>query len=102
MIKKRSLLLFTIVPLLLGVFIANNNLKNQKIATPPFNINTSSIPKADEIIISIKGDIYDLKNGSSSQITHGQNLIEPLKFNNSFIAVYKTVNYSSILQYDVN
>ncbi len=95
--KKRVLILFSIIPFIVGFSVAyfQGKPKNQ---TAVFD--TSNIQPTDTIILSNNGNIYKLNQNRASQITHNQNLIEPIALGNAIAAIKKTTNYSSLLLFD--
>ncbi len=95
--KKRVVLLFSIVPFIVGFLVAYTQGKPASHAT---SFATNAIQPTDKIIISNNGDIYTLTQNGTTQVTHGQNLIEPVAANNNFAAIEKTTNYASLIMFD--
>ncbi|HEV2339414.1 MAG TPA: hypothetical protein VGT05_01455 [Patescibacteria group bacterium] len=96
--KKRVLLLFSILPLIIGYLFASFHAVLVTNTAPAFNLQ--NIAPGDMVTISNGGDIYQLTTTNSKQIIHGQNLIEPVMAGGNIIAVAKTINYASLLLYD--
>lgn len=96
--KKRTILLFSIIPFIIGFLLAHFQAKQSVNQTSSFSL--SNIMPSDTIVLSSKGNIYKLTQSNTSQITHDQNLIEPVVAGNLIIAVEKTTNYSSLFAYD--
>src|SRR5581483_5315445 len=99
MINKRFLFLIVIVALVCGYLLAlrNYNLSTKKSGTI---FNKLNVAVGDNLVFSIKGNIYEISSSGMVQITHDQNLIDPLKYGNFYLAVKKNLNYSSILKFD--
>src|SRR5579872_6745660 len=101
MIKKRTLFLFAIAPLILGFMLANFQAK-PKTQNVPLSFATGNILPNDQITLSVSGNIYKLNNSGSKQEILGQNLIEPVNINGSVVAVSKTTNNSSLIMFSEN
>lgn len=95
--RKRVLILFSIVPFVIGFFVAY---MQGKPASHSTSFAVDAIQPTDKIVLSSNGDIYTLTQNGTNQITHGQNLIEPVAVDNNFVAVEKTTNYASLLMFD--
>src|SRR5579883_2664181 len=95
--KKRVIILFSLIPFILGFLVAYIQGKPASHAT---SFTTNAIQSTDKIIISNNGDIYTLTQNGATQVTHGQNLIEPVAVGNNFAAIEKTTNYASLLVFD--
>ena len=95
--KKRVLLLFSIVPFTLGFLVAY-------VQGKPTSHSTSFAPNAiqptDKITLINNGDIYALTQNGVEQITHGQHLLEPALVGSNYVSVEKTTNYSSMVLFD--
>ena len=98
--KKRVIVLFSVAPFLLGFAFAYFHHHSLIKANTTFS--THVIEKTDKVVISSQGDIYTLTQSGSTQITQGQQVIEPIAFGNTFLAVNKMTNYSSLLQFNQN
>lgn len=95
--KKRVLLLFTIMPFILGFLVAYIQ---GKPASRSASFATNVIQPTDKIVFSNNGDIYTLTKNGTTQVTHGQRLVEPVMVGSNFVAVKKTTNYASLLMLD--
>ncbi len=95
--KKRTILLFSILPFIIGFSLAY--FQGKPIShTTLFNTNT--VQSTDSIILSSNGDIYTLNHNGSTQMTHNQNLIEPALVGSNIVAIEKTTNYASLLMFN--
>ncbi len=92
--KKRVILLFSVVPFIIGFVLAYSQGKPESHIT---SFDTSNIQPTDKITLSNNGDIYILTQNSNTQITHNQKLIEPVLLGKTLVAVEKTTNYSSLV-----
>lgn len=97
--KKRTLALFSILPFITGFLMAS--LQTRQPIIQASSLSPNNILPSDTIVLSSNGDIYKLTQNNSTQITHGQNLIEPIVTGSSIIAVEKTTNYSSLFEYNL-
>ena len=95
--KKRTILLFSILPFLIGFCIAY--VQGKPISTAA-SFNTNTIQSTDSIILSSSGDVYTLTQNGVSQVTHNQKFIEPVFVGKNIIAVDKTTNYASLNLFD--
>lgn len=95
--KKRIIILFTLIPFVLGYLTAYFQGKPVHQA---LSFVTNNILSTDTIILSSNGDIYKLNQNTTTQLTQNQNLIEPVLAGNDIIAIEKTTNYSSLVMYD--
>lgn len=99
--KKRTLVVFTLLPFIIGFLIARSNSSNNSNGNN-LSFQTGNISANDTLTISVSGNIYAISNGSNNQITQNQNLIEPAPVNSNYIAIMKTTNYSDLLEFDKN
>jgi len=97
--KKRTILLFSIVPLIFGFLLARVSSTHSS-QNASFSIN--NVQSSDTITLSSKGDVYKITKENVFQVTHNQNLIEPELVGDTFIAVSKNTNYSSLITYDAS
>lgn len=99
MIKKRSIILFALLPLMAGyVFASNQSPNREKGIFSAFN--NEYVDKHDTITVANAGNIYLLTHNYITQVTQNQNLIEPIPIQGSFLAVDKELNFASLNLYD--
>jgi len=96
--KKSKLLIIFIFSFLTGFIVAFIQSKPQGAGLISFYSN--NILPTDKITIISNGDIYQLSQNAANQITHNQNLIEPVAIGNNFVAITKTTNNSSLIMFD--
>ena len=85
------------MPFILGLYVAHI----RSLPLPQVTMfSAENVLPTDVITLSNKGDIYKLTTNNTQQITHGQNLIEPVMVGNNFIAIVKKMNYASLNMYD--
>lgn len=96
--KKRLIIIYSVISFLLGLTVAFHQGKQINKETT-FYIN--NVPYKDRILLSSKGDLYQLTSKNVKQITRNQNLIEPVFADNNIVAVEKTTNYSSLVMYNL-
>lgn len=93
----RALIIFAIIPLIAGYFVASaqGNKKQQSDTNP--NFITNSILPTDKITLTEKGNIISLtQKGVTTIPTNHQELIEVSPLSDNFIGVDKQTNYSSL------
>lgn len=95
--KKRVIVLFSVVPFLLGFAFAY--LHHHSLIKANTTFSTNAIEKTDKIVLSSQGNIYTLTQDGAIQITQGQQITEPIAFGDTFLAVGKKTNYSSLLEF---
>jgi len=95
--KKRTIIICAILPFLAGFIISSGHGRSISQETM-FHIN--NILPTDKILLSNNGDIYQLTSGNNKQITHNQNLIEPVSVKDNIAAIEKKTNYSSMILYN--
>lgn len=95
------IILITLLPFAAGfaVSVVQSKYFGVKVASGVLHENHPSVPSTDMVTFSSAGDIYRLTSSTSTQLTKGQNLIDPVWTGTDFAAVNKNVNYSSILLY---
>ncbi len=96
--NKKILIIYAIVAFVLGIFSAY--MLGGPATKPPTSFKTTVMQPADSIVLSENGDIYTLRKNFVTQITHGQQLIEPVVAGNSYIAIHKATNYASMEMFD--
>lgn len=103
MIRKRVLLLVTIVPLILGYYIASHQSNSNTLQNSgTLSFDNMNVVGHDVITLSAQGNIYQLNQSTTKQITRDQTVIEPAPLNNGFIGIVKTTNYAQLLNFDQN
>lgn len=95
--KVRTILLFTILPFIIGFVMAYFQ---GKPTTHTTSFSSENILPTDTITLSNNGDIYSLNHHGVTQITHNQHLIEPVTVKTAFVAIEKKTNSSSLIIYD--
>ncbi len=100
MIKKRTLLAFTIIPFIIGYFFAQSR-ENTVINTPlQPDFYNSNIQPNDKITLASGGNIYSLTENGVNQVTKNQNIIEPVPLGNNYVAIDKETNFSKMIEFD--
>lgn len=101
MIKTRSILILTIIPLAIGYLFAMvqtpKSITNGKNHT--LDIRTSEILPTDMITLSEQGDIISITHNEVKDRTQNQHLIEPVRFGSSYLAIDKQTNYASLIEF---
>lgn len=98
--KKRSIFIFTVFPLIIGYLFASfHNQHFQSVQHVSTNFALQFISPTDRITIINEGNIVTLTNQFQMVVTSNQHLIEPLSLGNTYIAVDKQTNYSSLEEF---
>lgn len=98
MIKKRTIVLFAIIPSILGYAFAYNYQQGNTLSSTQVTYITNTIPVSDEIVLASQGDIFTLGTGTISHVTQKKKLSEPQVYGTLFLAVNNNKNYSSIVE----
>ncbi len=100
--KKRTLILFGLVPFLIGLAVGFSHGSHTATPVAPGTVafQNSAIAPTDVITLSDNGNIFQLTATTTKQITQGQNLIEPVFMGSGYLAITKTTNYASLDFYD--
>jgi len=95
----RAFIIFALIPLIAGYFVASDQGKKQQINTNT-NFNTSNILSTDQITLTQNGKIISLtQKGVTSVDTKHPQLIEVMPVGSNFIGVDKQTNYSSLYEF---
>lgn len=92
----RAIIIFAIIPLIAGYFVASSH-ANKATQAAHLNFTPQNVQKHDQITLVENGTIISLtQKGVVSIPTHIPQLIEALPLGNNFIGVDKRTNYSSL------
>ncbi len=101
--KKRLLLIYSIIPLFLGYFVAANLTKNsQHTSSEATSFVQRNIIANDKLMLSINGSIFSVSQKNETKLISSQNEIDPVFINGSIITVLRNTNYSSIQKFESN
>lgn len=97
--KIRAFIIFAIIPLIAGYFVASIQGHKLQLSTN-VNFNTSSILPTDRITLAENGNIVSLtQKGVTTINTKHPQLIETSPLKSNFIGVDKQTNYSSLYEF---
>jgi len=96
---KKRIIVFCIGAFIVGFFLAYVQGKPTEGATA---FHTENVAPSDTITLSSGGDIYTLSQNNTTQITHQQNLTEPVVIKDTIAAIEKTTNYASLILLDAS
>lgn len=95
----RATIIFALIPLLAGYFIASAH-EHKTANDTSLNFVTSPLLPTDRITLVENGNIISLTtSGVTSVPTHRPKLIEAAPLNNNFIGVDKQTNYASLYEF---
>ena len=97
-----ALIIFAILPLLAGYFVAASHAKKQVVVNN-LNFNPKQILPTDKITLTEQGNIISVNtHGIITVPTHNAQLIQSIPWQDNFISVDKELNYSSLLVFSKN
>jgi len=95
----RALIIFVLIPLIAGYFVASSQGKKLQINTNT-NFNTGDVLPTDRITMTLGGNIISLtQKGATTVNTKHPQLIEVSPLKNNYIGVDKQTNYSSLYEF---
>ena len=95
----RALIIFVIIPLIAGYFVASAQGHKLQLNTNP-NFTTNGILSTDKITLAQNGNIISLtQKGVTTADTKHSQLIEVNPLDNNYIGVDKQTNYSSLYEF---